>query len=171
MIDLEIAIQICAREMGVGLVRADDDVDHCLDVAVGEDGDFLFHAHRPCKTHGRAGHLVDHVRGGQFDFRRSRCLADLAFVGFVVAAHEHGNRPAVGRVDQRLDNVLRFAGQKLAHLFDGRGMRGVHFFKRFARHIGRDAIAGPNLGLFLVGRVAAILAVQDGVLAVLGQRP
>ena len=49
---------------------------------------------------GALGHLLDHVGRGQFELARAQGAADLALVGFVVAADQHGHRLAVGQIDQ-----------------------------------------------------------------------
>ena len=69
-IDLEIAVQVDARQVGVGRVGAGHGVGHVLHVAVGQDGNLLLHAHRPGETDRRAGHLLDHLGRGQFELRR-----------------------------------------------------------------------------------------------------
>ena len=78
---------------------------------------------RPGETDRGAGHLLDHLRVGQFDLGGAGRAADLAFVGLVIAADQHGDRLAVGHVDQRLDHLLRLALEELRHLLDRRRAR------------------------------------------------
>ena len=125
---LEIAARIDARQVRVGRVGAGDAVDDALDVAVGIERDFFLHAHRAGKAHRRAGHLFDRRRIGQLDLAAPGGAADLALVGVVVAADQHGDRLAVGQVDERLDHLLRLAAEELAHLLDGAWHRAWPLF-------------------------------------------
>ena len=81
---------------------------------------------------------------GQFEFCGPGGAADLALVGLMVAADQHGDRLAVGQVDQRLDELLRLAAEKLAHLLDGAGAGVATFVQRLQRRCcGGTQVAAP----------------------------
>jgi len=63
--DLEIAIWVHARQMGIGTVGAGDRVPHELHAAIGPKGDFLLQADGPGESHRGAGDFFDHLRRGQ----------------------------------------------------------------------------------------------------------
>ena len=100
-------------------------------------GIFSFMPTGPGETDRRAGHLLDHLRRGQFELRRLPGAANLPLVGLVIAADQHGDRLAVGQIDQRLDEVLRLALQELADLLDRAGAGRGHLLQR--RQAGRSA--------------------------------
>ena len=64
---LEIAAEVHAREVRIGLVGAGDAVDDALDLAVGVDRNRLLQSDRPGEADRRAGHLLNDGRIGQFD--------------------------------------------------------------------------------------------------------
>ena len=111
------------HEVLVFLVRAGDGVDEQRHVVVSDDG--AFDADRAGKSDGCSRHLQDRRGIGQFQRGGSQCAANLAFIGRVVASHQHGDRLAVGDVDQRLDHLLRLALQQLADRFDAADLRRV----------------------------------------------
>ncbi len=165
-VHLEVAAEVHAGQVRLGGVGPGDAVDHGLDVAVGQQGDLLLHAHRPGKTDRGPGHALDGGRVGQLDARGGGGAADLALVGVVVAAQQHGDRFAVGQVDEGLDHVLRPAAEKLAHLLDGAGPGGGHLGERLPRHLRGHRVAAADLRPLLVGRVAAMGAMEHDVFTV-----
>ena len=169
LVDLEIAPKIHACQVRVGPIGPDHGVGDRLDVAVGPNGNLFGHLHRPGEPDRGPGHFANHVRLGQFEHLGPDGPADLALVAVVVAADQHGNRLAVGRVDQGLDHLLRLTLQKTADLVDGRGPRRVDLFEVLLGHLPGHQIAAADLGPFLVGRIAAFLAVQHGIFAVVGR--
>ena len=155
--------------MHVGRIGPADAVADLLDVAVGEDGDVLLHAHRAGEAHRRPGHFQNCGRIGQFDLGGPGDAADFSLVGIVVAAHQHGDRFSVGQIDERLDELLRLAAEEFAHLLDGACAGRGHFFQRLGGNVGRQQVAAADLRPLLVGRIAAVGAVQHDVLAVFGR--
>ena len=84
--------------MLVGLVGAGDGVAHGRDVVVGPDRNRQ--PDRPGESDRCAGGLLDDVGCGELELVARLGAADLAFVGFVIAADQHGHRLAVGQVDR-----------------------------------------------------------------------
>ena len=138
------------------------------DVEIGVRGDRLRHADRTGKTDRRPGHLLDDVRGSQFELLGADGPANLAFVRLVVASEQNADRFLVRRIDECLDHLRRLARQ---HRADGRNTAGVgsgNLVDRLHRHVRRRDGSRGRLGLLDVGRVAALLAIGHFVLAVLG---
>ncbi len=88
----------------------------------------------------------------------------------MVAAHQHGHGLAVGQVDERFNQSRRLGLEKFANLLDGMRARRVEFGKVLEDcGINRLRRRDADLGFFRVRGVTANFAVNDFVLAVLGQ--
>ena len=122
----------------------------------------------PAKPTGAPVTSLDGGRIGQLDLGGAAARRIFPSLASWSPREQHGDRLAVGEVDERLDHVLRPAAQQLAHLLDGGGARRGHLGQRLPQGVGRDQVAAADLRPFLVGRIAAAPAMEHDVLAVLG---
>ena len=161
--------------MVAGLVGAADPVGHGGHFAVGNDGDGL-DGLDGAQIAGRGAEMVDDfgLGGEAVALVQSGQLAGLDFVHVVVAAQQQQPDLAaddlpfvigfVGGQHQRFDGGLQWHAQKCGHV-------GTGAFSGGGRHLHGLAGCGARVrgrqrfGLFHVGGVVALRAVDDGVFA------
>ena len=166
-VGLEIAARVDPDQVAALLVGAGHRVDHAHDLLVGHRADGQ--VDRTEIAHRQAGQLPHPVLVQGLDLGGAEQVLQLDRLHLAVAAHQRRHRLAVGQVEHGLDQVAGLhtqVGGDRGHLLHARGLHRHHGLQFRRGGFGRRQ---ADRRLLDVGRVAARLADDQGVLAGLGQ--